>query len=899
LVIVTGSADDSGNSFSFTGYSSKEYVSISKLGFIRSRASDLNGANIHFIDNGGTLRMEMAVNTSSMTWYSHALASTFMVFQHTTGNVGIGTTSPGFKLNILGGNGNQLGLNNAGERFTQLSFLENGSQNSAIWLDGTDNMFDIYANTSHGIRLKTGGDNTRLTVTSGGNVLIGTTTDAGYKLYVSGTGTSTNLAVVGNIKAGGTGTAGGEIIASGALGNGNFVSLRHDDTNAYITVTRTVYDGHLILQPYGNVGIGTTAPGAKLDIVSTGAGSEGLRVDGAGGGFAFVVKAGSDYTSHIRAGATIGVNYFTTPPSNGLIVEGNVGIGTTSPTSGATLAVAGNILVQATNSSVFFGTGAVAYGDSGAIGRASTNGFHINGSIAGDLCIGAEFNSSIRFGTGASVALLQRMAILAGGNVAIGNENTSEVNERLNVTGNGIAIEATDGGITTLMGTFGGTDSIVGTYTNNNLQIRTNNTSRIFVTSAGNVGIGTTAPTAILQTVSSGLGDGGGIRITNSAAGGDDYRIWPTATINGEGAGKLIFSNNGGNVLTLTSTGNVGIGQTSPGLKFEVVGASSNWSSRFSSNNGADAYFAHGGGYGAYINAGSSASSSTYILELISNGSTRMFVRGDGNVGIGTTSPDARLHVNSDGTLNTQTIVLGIASLSQRPMIQFSEGSAATAGSGMSIEYDGRGSGVSNKMYINDVNSSPVFTVMSGGNVGIGNTDPSQKLHVTGNVRVTGAFIDSNNEAGTSGQILTSTGSGTDWVAPASLYDLLPAARVAYDWTVQMTSGTWADIFSSNTVLSNGTWMVQIYVSDYASGGEQYMETYSGVLSWGSAGGTNAGGANAISEVVLHRSGHSAQAGNFYLRTQERFSSTLLLQGMVNYSHTSNTTINFKFVKVF
>jgi hypothetical protein len=188
--------------------------------------------------------------------------------------------------------------------------------------------------------------------------------------------------------------------------------------------------------------------------------------------------------------------------------------------------------------------------------------------------------------------------------------------------------------------------------------------------------------------------------------------------------------------------------------------------------------------------------------------------------------------------------------------------------------------------------------------LGIGTDAPTQKLHVSGNVRVTGAYYDSNNEAGTSGQVLTSTGSGTDWVTPAtttasSLYDLLPAARTTYDWTVQMTSGTWADIFSSNTVLSNGTWMVQVYVSDFASGGQQYQETYSGVMSWGNASSTNEIGPEAMSEVVLHRSGHAANSGNFYLRTQERAGSTLLLQGMINYSHTSNTTINFKFVKVF
>jgi len=55
------------------------------------------------------------------------------------------------------------------------------------------------------------------------------------------------------------------------------------------------------------------------------------------------------------------------------------------------------------------------------------------------------------------------------------------------------------------------------------------------------------------------------------------------------------------------------------------------------------------------------------------------------------------------------------------------------------------------------------------GNLGIGTSSPSQNLHISGNMRLTGAFYDVNNEAGNSGQILSSTGTGVDWVDITSI----------------------------------------------------------------------------------------------------------------------------------
>lgn len=55
------------------------------------------------------------------------------------------------------------------------------------------------------------------------------------------------------------------------------------------------------------------------------------------------------------------------------------------------------------------------------------------------------------------------------------------------------------------------------------------------------------------------------------------------------------------------------------------------------------------------------------------------------------------------------------------------------------------------------------------GNLGIGTTTPLQKLTVSGNQYLTGAFFDGSYASGTAGMILQSTGTSTKWVESSSL----------------------------------------------------------------------------------------------------------------------------------
>lgn len=103
----------------------------------------------------------------------------------------------------------------------------------------------------------------------------------------------------------------------------------------------------------------------------------------------------------------------------------------------------------------------------------------------------------------------------------------------------------------------------------------------------------------------------------------------------------------------------------------------------------------------------------------------------DGKTGIITNEPKANLHVKDDGQADIGRIVAVLeSSVSNRPILQFSETVVGDNDSGMSIEYDGRLSGGSNKMYINKTGGIPMLTFENSGQVGIGITSPDFALHL-------------------------------------------------------------------------------------------------------------------------------------------------------------------------
>jgi hypothetical protein len=145
---------------------------------------------------------------------------------------------------------------------------------------------------------------------------------------------------------------------------------------------------------------------------------------------------------------------------------------------------------------------------------------------------------------------------------------------------------------------------------------------------------------------------------------------------------------------------------------------------------------------------------------LITCGTANYVVKSDGtngtcsqiydngtNVGVGTNSPLLKLDVrgnvllgsaftptasNDDNILN---LIVGSNSTGGTNGISFEENNG---GFGMSLGYDGTGSGATNKMAIYSDSQTELVTFENGGEVGIGTTSPDDKLDVVGNAQVSG-----------------------------------------------------------------------------------------------------------------------------------------------------------------
>lgn len=168
----------------------------------------------------------------------------------------------------------------------------------------------------------------------------------------------------------------------------------------------------LLLQTYGgNVGIGTSSPGNKLDIVS--AGTSQIRVKDGVGATAYYDfgRDGTDGLFSFSGAQTTfsGYKWSVNAGTEAMRITnaGNVGIGTSSP--GARLDVAGNILLSAAGATITFNSGgptaSVPAANTFAIGTSGTERFRIG--PVGQLGIGgANYGSAgqVLMSNGASSA---------------------------------------------------------------------------------------------------------------------------------------------------------------------------------------------------------------------------------------------------------------------------------------------------------------------------------------------------------------------------------------------------------------------------------------------------------------------------------------------------------------
>ncbi len=263
----------------------------------------------------------------------------------------------------------------------------------------------------------------------------------------------------------------------------------------------------------------------------------------------------------------------------------------------------------------------------------------------------------------------------------------------------------------------------------------------LVINSSGNVGIGTTAPTQKFQI----HGNSGGdvyARITNTDSSTSSGLL---VGLNGNEDGiirvetnaALIIGTNNTERMRILSTGNVGIGTTAPDTTLHVqtsdASATGTGDLVVENVNNAGINILAGTVYDAGIYFGDSGSATigrlvynntSNNMQFWTNGAERMRIDSGGNVGIGTSSPDAPLTVYK---VAAQNIAAHLSSTSGA-ILQFTDQGSKDWGFGLA-------DGTSALTFFEDRNPDTAgtarMTVASGGNVGIGTASPAKQLTIT------------------------------------------------------------------------------------------------------------------------------------------------------------------------
>lgn len=390
--------------------------------------------------------------------------------------------------------------------------------------------------------------------------------------------------------------------------------------------------------------------------------------------------------------------------------------------------------------------------------------FNYGVNVAGNLGVGTTSpNAKVEIRSDGSDA--------AGAEIRLqhANNNSTDIVSTVNFANNAGSVAMIQGGTTS-----GNTNGYISFHTDSG----GTSAERMRILSDGKVGIGSSSAAALLTLAgNSDSGDSAcSIHIidndstSGSAVPNISFRSGASTQIYGIRANDtlgLTFRNSSdASKVVFDDDGKVGIGETAPSYHLHVNSGGTGTVAQFKST-GTTAKI-------MFNNSGSNAcflGSQNNNLFFQTNNTNRMFISTAGLVGIGTTSPVAHLTVGNGTTDQTIAIDKGT-------------GSSAT------LSFLNAGS---NKVYIQAdanehlriaTNNSVKMSILENGNVGIGETNPTETLHVNGNLKVTGTVdVGSSGFSVSSGFILP-FGGGT---APSGWLECDGAA---------VSRSTYSDLFA-------------------------------------------------------------------------------------------------------